>query len=362
MRELYQPTRVSYKQLLFDPNNYRFQDSPDFVYAEERRFHEISVQNRAFLRLKKEEGINVLKDSIISNGFIPAESLIVKPYSLFSETLYLVLEGNRRLAAVRWIIEDNEAGVNISQQLIESFEDIPVLLVTQTDDPAFFESLMGIRHVAGIKQWGGYQSAKLVAKLRDEYKLSANDVAKRIGLTVNEVNRRYRAYKALEQMRNNESYSAYVTAEFYPLFHEAIVQPEVRKWLGWDESKVQFTVEDELEKFYSLITPTNQEDEIDRPRKLSSREAVRELKSILPNEEARRILLDPNGTFFHALMVAKRQELSHSWLSKVAETISALESVGAIELTGLSKSDIAQIEKLRYTSNNLLNLYNKLTS
>jgi hypothetical protein len=39
---------VSLEQLLLDPNNYRFQDTDDFVRAEEHRFHEESVQLRTY--------------------------------------------------------------------------------------------------------------------------------------------------------------------------------------------------------------------------------------------------------------------------------------------------------------------------
>ena len=42
MSKVHEDTR-SYKQLLLDPNNYRFQDDPDFVYADEKRFHQSGV-------------------------------------------------------------------------------------------------------------------------------------------------------------------------------------------------------------------------------------------------------------------------------------------------------------------------------
>ena len=49
---------------------------------------------------------------------------------------------------------------------------------------------MGIRHVGGIKQWGGYQRAKLIADLRDEHDLEPGDIAEKLALSVVEVNRR----------------------------------------------------------------------------------------------------------------------------------------------------------------------------
>ena len=72
---------LSYEKLLLDPNNYRYQDSPDFVYADERRLHEAGVQKKAFRRLKDEGSLVQLKNSLITNGFIPVERLVVRPYA-----------------------------------------------------------------------------------------------------------------------------------------------------------------------------------------------------------------------------------------------------------------------------------------
>ena len=39
---------LSANEMILDPNNYRFQDSDGFVFAAEGRFHEASVQERAY--------------------------------------------------------------------------------------------------------------------------------------------------------------------------------------------------------------------------------------------------------------------------------------------------------------------------
>ena len=45
---------VALEALLLDPNNYRFQDYDDFVRADESRFHEPSVQDGTYARLRAE--------------------------------------------------------------------------------------------------------------------------------------------------------------------------------------------------------------------------------------------------------------------------------------------------------------------
>ena len=67
------------QSLLLDPNNFRYQDEKGFVTADEKRFHEQTVQDRASRRLRR-ENLAELKRSIITNGFLPVERLVVRPY------------------------------------------------------------------------------------------------------------------------------------------------------------------------------------------------------------------------------------------------------------------------------------------
>lgn len=203
MSNLYEDL-ISQKDLLFDPNNYRFQDLDNFVYAAEERFHEDTVQRRAYQRMRQEEGIQALKNSILRNGYLSVERIVVRPYHHATPQKWVVVEGNRRLAAVRWILEDYEGGVPIAPQALLSIEKLPAVVAEKSaPDEVFRASLMGIRHVSGTKQWGGYQRAKLVTTMRDELGLDAGEVAERLAMSTQEVNRRYRAFKTLNQMQKN---------------------------------------------------------------------------------------------------------------------------------------------------------------
>jgi hypothetical protein len=353
--------RLSYKQLLLDPNNYRYQDNPRFVYAEEKRFHEESVQRSAYRRLKDEETLVQLKNSFVTNGFIPVERLVVRPYGDEDDT-YLVLEGNRRLAALKWIAEDHESGVSVPEPILESLEAIPVVIVEDAEDPAFYEALMGVRHVSGIKEWGGYQRAKLVTALRDEHSLETSEVADRLGMSAIEVNRRYRAFKALQQMQDDENYGMYAKPPMYALFHETVAIPIVREWLGWDEDLSRFTDDTRRNQFYELITPNEDEEAGRQDAKITTRSQIRELRGILASAEAKRILVDPNRSFMDALTVAKRDELSRSWKTQVAEAIDALHGIGVLDIEEFSEEDVEELEKLVEVTQKLLDSYRKLSA
>jgi hypothetical protein len=121
---------------------------------------------------------------------------------------------------------------------------------------------MGIRHVGGIRQWGSYQRAKLVTELRDRFQLDGAEIGARLGMSTQEVNRRYRAFKALGQMQGDPEYLDRASPSMYSLFHEAVALPVVRTWLDWNDERSEFEDEDSLHQFYELIAPTEDEDEL----------------------------------------------------------------------------------------------------
>jgi hypothetical protein len=353
---------VPLKDLLLDPNNYRFQDSPEFVPARDTRFHEDSIQQKAHKRLR-EESLEPLKASILANGFLPVERIVVTPYKHKANS-YLIIEGNRRVAALTWIAEDLKAGVDVPPPVAATLKAVPVLCVKEHIGSDFHEALMGIRHVSGIKQWGGYQRAKLVSTMRDEHQIESTEIAARLGMSTREVNRRYRAFRALQQMAEADDYSEYATAKLYPIFHEAISLPSVRDWLGWDNEKASFQNPKELPKFYDLIVPSrrddNDDDEPTEP-KITTYSQVRELEEILANEEAKRVLFDPKRTMSDARNIANRDQIAKAWRAEVASALAALRGINVADLRELSPKDLQELAKLRDYSAQLLTDHERLT-
>ena len=343
------PKPVPAEKLLIDPNNYRFQDTDDYVPASEQRFHEETVQGRAYEKIRSEEGLQALKSSILRNGYIEVERIVVRPYAHTPDEKYVVIEGNRRLAAVKWILSDHTAGREIPSSVLTTLENLPVLVAeTSGEDSVFRASLMGIRHVSGIRDWGGYQRAKLVVNMRDDLGLEASEVAERLGMSTHEVNRRYRAFKALEQMKNDEEFSEFAQPSMYPIFHEAVSLPTVRdEWLRWSENESLFTDQDELRKLYELLTPTEDEEGNNRDPKITSYSQIRQLRTILHQPEAKRSLFDPHRSFQDAVTVTEQEKLSKLWASEVAAAIKALQNMGIQELKNLGEEDIENITKLQ---------------
>lgn len=280
------------------------------------------------------------------NGYIPVERIVVRPYE-HSEDKYLVIEGNRRLAAIKWILEDCEAGVRIDETVQQSILDLPVIIAEQeAPDEIFRASLMGIRHVSGTKEWGGYQRSKLIVKMRDDLRLDSAEVAERLGLSTQEVNRRYKAFKALQQMHGDEDHGGQARYSMYPLFHEAVSLPVVRTWLGWDEDRCLFTNTEKLALFYDLITPTEPEDGDTVDPKIATKDQVRELRIILTKPEAERVLVDPMRSFQDAIDVSRQEARSHLWVWEIGAAIRSLETMGIKDLKSLSEENISLLQRL----------------
>jgi hypothetical protein len=336
------------EKLLLDPNNYRFAEVDGFVAVAESRFAEDSVQRRALDRLRRDEGIVELKKSIVKNGFLPIERIVIRRISADPEQ-FLVIEGNRRTAAAKWILEDHEAGIDIPDVILDSVRNIPCLLIEENEDSEVLRaSLMGIRHVSGIRQWGGYQRAKLVANMKDDLQLDSSDISDRLGMSANEVNRRYRAIKALQQMQQDDEYGDYALPALYPIFHEAVSLPVVREWLGWDPDKNLFTNASSLENFYSLLAPTTDDSSgVEVEAKITNRESVRDLRVVLGNTEAREALFQPGTTFASALLIVQQGQLASSWVRQVEEAISALGSLGVDSVRNLTEPQRHSLERLK---------------
>lgn len=305
--------RLSPDQLLLDPNNYRFHDLSGYKRVNKTRYAEQGVQDRAlaFLRETATFDLSALRDSIRSNGFVPFEQIVVERYPTEDdEEIYVVIEGNRRTAALKTLLADNIGGaLDLSKKTLDTISNFDVLELIGTDEERanYQKTLMAIRHVAGIREWGPYQQARLVVEMYDNEEGAFGPVAQRIGISSREVARRYRASKALEQMEQDDEFGEHADPKLYSFFHEAISQPKVREWLKFSDDS--YTAEDEETRrvFYELLSPRDIEGTKIPPKLQNANRQVRQLKEIVDKPVPLRILADPERTFEDAVRAAEAE-------------------------------------------------------
>lgn len=346
------PVSIPLNNLLLDPNNYRFRDSSDFYPVPENKFHLEANQNRA-LSLLKADNVDLVR-SIKANGFLEVERVVVAKYDETEQ--YYVIEGNRRIAALKQIQQELASALFSDPALAATIEAVPCLVAESAEEvPGFKESLMGIRHVGGIRQWGGYQRAQLIAELRNTHQLESTAVAERLGLSVHEVNRRYRAYSALRQLLDDDEYGDRGRPTMYPLFHEAVAIPTIRDWLGWNDATGAFDKVQEKEQFYGLITTSEDEEGVKKEAKLSTYQDVRQLREILQNPQAKSYLLDPDAPFSQAIAAANQAEVQKKWRDEVKQASAAIQNITALEMLNMDNADKQLLSKLKSTIETLLN-------
>lgn len=327
------------KQLLLDPNNYRFHDIRNYKEVKQRaRYAEPGVQARALELLTNTTAFDLesLRDSIRTNGYIPVEQIIAVPYDT-DETVgerYLVIEGNRRAASLKTLLEDSASGsVDLSDAIQATLTKIPIIVLKGTDEEisSYKRTLMAIRHVAGIREWGPYQQAKLVVEMFEEPGATLGSVAQKIGITSREVARRYRASKALRQMEEDEEYADNAEPRLYAFFHEAVSQPKVRDWLGFSDDTYKAENDSARRIFFELLSPSEDDGGIKPPKLNNANQQVRLLKDIVSKPYALEVLADPEKTFEDAVLASRADEVQTDEgvvERSLASALSALQKPG----------------------------------
>lgn len=189
---------------------------------------------------------------------------------------------------------------------MESIQRISVIEIMGTDAERanYQKTLMAIRHVAGIREWGPYQQARLVVEMYDKEEGAFGPVAQRIGITSREVARRYRASKALEQMEKDEEFGDFAEPKLYSFFHEAVSQPKVRDWLQFSDQTYKAENAEARRIFYELLSPREVDGSHQPPKLQNANQQVRQLKDIVDKPYPLKILADPEQPFSEAVRAA----------------------------------------------------------
>lgn len=341
------PLSVKLDELLLDPNNPRFSElGEELDQVPEHRFAESKVQKATFEKMKSVRfNVVELRDTIRELGFLPMDRLVVRPWKSSTEDRkYVVIEGNRRVTAIRWLLELHETGkITLNEGELEALQNIEVLLLDDEKAPPTARWILpGLRHVSGIKEWGPYQRARMVNELR-QTGASPQEVAQSLGLSTREANQLRRAFLALEQMRNDEEYGEFAEPNLYSYFQEIFKRPNVREWLGWSDDAECFTEAARIRELYTWMKGEKcendeGEDELGPPR-LPEAKSIRELSQIIDDPKAFSLFRAGEGTLSRAL--AKLEADQHrDLLPALSNCESLLSTLSPDTLRTLTEEEI----------------------
>jgi len=187
---------VNTEKLCFDPQNPRLAGYPR---------EDISSQDQILKTLWEIMDVKEIVMSIAASGFFQWEPLMVA----VEEGEFLVIEGNRRLAAVKLIVEPNLAKrlkisiPEVPETVKKGLEKLPVVTVSRMQSWRF----LGFKHVNGPARWDSYAKSKYIAEVHINYGIPLDDIGKQIGDTHKTVQKLFRGYRVLEQAEEEKVYS-----------------------------------------------------------------------------------------------------------------------------------------------------------
>jgi hypothetical protein len=244
-----------------------------------------------------EMAVDEVAMSIAASGYWGQEPLIVAK----ERGKLIVIEGNRRLAAVRALTDAATAksvgtilGANLPAQIRETLDPLPAIITTREDSWRY----LGFKHVNGPARWGSYAKAEYIRRVHSEYKISLPEIARQIGDRHRTVQRLYRALMVLNQAVKEKAYSLDERAKKNLAFSHLYIG------LDYDGFQSFLNLRSEEEESDTPVPPKNQDNlrqvlvwlfgsqrDKQPPIIRSQNPDLKNLDKVLKSDEARRALL-----------------------------------------------------------------------
>ena len=236
---------IAIDDLLLDVNN------PRFVQHESNLVHEDQIadsdqQAKALKRMESFE-INTIESSIKMDGWIDADRVFVRAHKKSKK--YVVVEGNRRIAAIKSLLQKHAAGAakhKLEKELLASLQAIECVDLTGATN-AQIERILGLRHHGAIKQWDLLPSSMNIyqaysSRNGSDYKLDtgiAKQVADIFSLDTPEVKAKLTAYRAYlgiyEYLPEGDKRSEIDLNSKFSIIHDAMKNSEMRRYYKFNQ-------------------------------------------------------------------------------------------------------------------------------
>lgn len=220
--------KVEIKYLEFDPSN--------------PRLVEDGVKNptdaQVIVALADTADLIEVVQSIAANGYIDIEPLIAQRVG----EKWRVLEGNRRLAAIRILLDPSlgeEAGIKvppISEENLATLTSVTVYAVSSADEAREY---IGFKHINGPHKWDAIAKARFAAdwyKKDKEKGVTIDTIARRLGDGHDTVVRLVNGMFVLDQAHDAKIYDIkdrYPGKKFaFSHLYTALTRPGYREFLG----------------------------------------------------------------------------------------------------------------------------------
>jgi hypothetical protein len=252
---------LALSSLYLDPNNYRFIDHDDYRPVAEEGLTDDEVQNRTrrLILGPNADHVTDLIANFTQNGWLDVEPIHVRK---FGERKYLVVEGNRRVATLKHLqFRWQESTGQLGKLDPAVFDKVPCILYEQRDE---FHHLvvMGLHHISGKRRWPALNQARLMKRLRDEFRKDPDEICDSLGVSKREFNLSLRTLALVDAYRASD-YGDQFSSEMFNLFREVLKAPALRTWLEWDSGGEIAANEANRERLFSWLSREPDDDDED---------------------------------------------------------------------------------------------------
>jgi len=175
--------------------------------------------------------------SIAYSGYFQHEPLFVETDG---SGKFVVIEGNRRLAAVRLLLEPDSRKKlratdlpEIDSEAKRKLQTLPCVVTTRKEIWRY----LGFKHVNGPATWGSYAKAQYVAHVHNDYGVPLEDIAAQIGDYNSTVQRMYRGLMIVEQAEKARVFRRDDVGKskfYFNYIYTAMDYPGIKGFLGLD--------------------------------------------------------------------------------------------------------------------------------
>jgi len=283
--------------------------------------------------------------SITTSGFFSNEPLIVIPSNNYGK--YIVVEGNRRLAAVLGLtnqsikdaFQDSEKWDPLIQKnSLDINSKLPVVIKSDRDSCV---AIIGFRHLSGQLAWSAYLQGMFIATQIDQRKMTPETISSLTGLAKPLICDLYRNIKIVEQAKNNGIFTKTIEKDFSVL-GVMMNSPKLRNFIGaktgahYSASEPPIPV-DKIPNFTELIQYIFGTPEIDRiitdsrqikmlANVIESPAALNELRQGRTFEEAKQKIAEPREVLTSRQIVLSRLGSAIELLSSIKQNITEHEN------------------------------------
>lgn len=248
-------------RLMLDPNNYRFIDNKDYVAVAEENVSDKRIQERTLNLLlgKNEDNISDLIISFKANGILKLDPIQVKE---LSDGNYLVIEGNRRTAALKYLYDQYKRSNDVGKLNESDFKSIELVLISG-ESPVQHLITMGLHHISGKKKWSPVNQAQLIQDLKIKHHLSEEEICNSLAINKHNLRRSLRILSLIERYKESD-YGDQFETNMFSVFEEVIKNVKMKTWLEWNDAEMRPTNLENEERLFSWISQEEyfEEDEL----------------------------------------------------------------------------------------------------